>query len=195
MREGFYRVLRVIATALIYILFPPKVRGRENIPAHSAALICSNHISVVDPVVLACVVDRPVRFIAKKELFQVKWINGFLRRLGAFPVDRGGSDLTAMRTSLSIIKDGGLMGIYPQGHRYKRDENKEIESGAALIALRTKAPVIPVRMSKYRLFRWLHINIGQPVELSDLWGKLDAASLKEATSRISRGIWGSDAPA
>jgi len=190
MRPRFYRIMRLIARFLMTILFPIRRKGLENVPEHGAVMLCSNHISLIDPVALGCAMRRPVRFMAKRELFSVKWFARFLNSVGAFPVARGDADISAMRTSLALLREGEVMGIYPQGHRYKRDEEMFVAGGAALIALKTRATVIPIFMSKYRLFRFLHIRIGAPVSLKDLWGKIDADSLDEAARRITEGIWG-----
>ena len=192
MNERFYRFMRAIGRALMAIFFPIKKTGTEHVPEQGAVILCSNHISNIDPVALGCAMKRPVRFMAKCELFTVRWFARFLRAVGAYPVARGDSDISAMRTSLSILREGGVMGIYPQGHRFKKDEDEHqfVEGGAALIALKTRAAVVPVHMAKYRLFRFLRITIGAPVALQDLWGKLDADTLAEAARRIAEGIWG-----
>jgi 1-acyl-sn-glycerol-3-phosphate acyltransferase len=171
------------------ILFPIKIIGVENIPVDGPAILCSNHISLIDPIALGCALKRPVRYMAKKELFGTRWFGAFLQKLGAFAVSRGESDLTAVRESLKLLGNGELLGIYPQGHRYKRDEHREVLSGAALIALRAKTAVIPVFMSPYRLFHRLRIRVGAPLNMSDLWGKADKATVQEARRRIADGIW------
>ena len=189
MVEAFYRRTRVIARLIMSILFPIKIIGDENIPLDGPAILCSNHISLIDPIALGCALKRPVRYMAKKELFSKRWFGAFLQKLGAFAVSRGESDLKAVRESLKLLGNGELLAIYPQGHRYKRNEYKEVLSGAALIALRAKATVIPVFMSPYRLFRRLRIHIGAPLNMSDLWGKADNATVQEARRRIADGIW------
>jgi len=189
MVEAFYRRTRVIARLIMAILFPIKIVGDENIPLDGPAILCSNHISLIDPIALGCALKRPVRYMAKKELFGKRWFGAFLQKLGAFAVSRGEGDLKAVRESLKLLSNGELLGIYPQGHRYKRNEYKEVLSGAALIALRAKTTVIPVFMSPYRLFRRLRIRIGAPLNMSDLWGKADNATVQEARRRIADGIW------
>ena len=105
------------------------------------------------------------------------------------PVDRGGSDMAAMRTCISVLKEGGVLGIFPQGHRYKHDESHEMQSGAAFIALRTHVPVVPIHVSgPVRPFRFTRIHIMPPVDLSDLT-RPDAPSIGEATKRLSDAIW------
>jgi 1-acyl-sn-glycerol-3-phosphate acyltransferase len=189
MREAFYRRIRAFARLLMSVLFPIKIVGVEHIPLDGPAILCSNHISLIDPIALGCALKRPIRYMAKQELFGTRWFGAFLKKLGAFAVSRGGSDLKAVRESLKLLSDGELLGIYPQGHRYKSDEHREVLSGAAMIALRAKTAVIPVFMSPYKLFRRLRIRVGAPLNMSDLWGKADRETVQEARRRIADGIW------
>ena len=134
MKENrFYRLIRNIAWFLCKIIFPTKVTGAENIPAEGPVLLCSNHVSMVDPVLLAVSFRRQVTFMAKKELFGTKFTNWFFTNLGMVPVDRGASDIQAMRVCLEVLNSGGLLGVFPQGHRFKQDESREIQNGAALM--------------------------------------------------------------
>ena len=187
-KNRFYAIARVCVMPLLWLIFPHRVFGLENIPSTGPVMLCSNHVSLIDPVFLGCSLKRQIRFISKKELFSVKILGSFLRALGMFPVDRGGTDMTAMRTSLSILREGGVLGIFPQGHRYRQDENRKMESGAALMALRARVPVIPIHISPVKAFRRTTIRIGAPLELSDI-GRIDGAAVTEFTNRLSGAIW------
>lgn len=185
----FYVVVRAIVRVLVSILFPMRVTGLNNIPATGAVMLVSNHISLIDPVFIICALSRPIRFMAKEELFRCKPLGWFLSKMGAFPVARGNSDLSAIRTSIAVLNEGCMLGIYPQGHRYKHDETRELQTGAAMLALRSKAAVVPVRMhAPLRLFRPMRIEIGPAVNLNDL-PRATSAALNEATARIAAGIW------
>ena len=174
---------------ILHLIFPHRVTGLENVPAEGAVMLCSNHVSMLDPFFIAGAVKREIRFISKKELFKNRLLGAIMTKLGMFPVDRGGSDMAAMRTCLSILKEGGVLGIFPQGHRYKHDENHEMQSGAAFIALRTHAPVVPIHVSgPVRPFHRTTIHIMPPVDLSDLT-RPDAPSIGEATRRLGEAIW------
>lgn len=188
MNIRFYRFMLAIARFLVAILYPIRVAGLENIPESGGAILCCNHISNRDPVLVACAVRRPVRFMAKAELFRIGWMTKFWKAVGAFPVKRGDSDMGALRTSLGVVNDGGVLGIFAQGHRDKSGE-LTMESGVALIALRTQAPVVPVFIAgSYRLFRRFHIIIGQPVDLSRYTGKYGSEQLKGAMVDIEGAV-------
>ena len=185
----FYRTIRNIAWFLCKIIFPTKVIGVENVPADGPVLICSNHVSMVDPVLIGISFKRQITFIAKKELFGTKFTNWFLTNLGMVPVDRGASDLAAMRVCIEALNEGRLLGIFPQGHRYKQDENREIQSGAAMMALRSKAVVVPVHVSApMKAFKKTTVRFGKPVDLSDL-SRVNAQAIAAANNRITEGIW------
>lgn len=183
------KVLCAIYRAYCRLFHPVSVSGRENLPDEGAVILCSNHTNMQDPMVLDSYLFRLFRFMAKTELFENKLLARIMRTIGAFPVSRGQSDISAVRESLRILKEGGALGIFPEGHRYKDGEIHAAEHGIALIALRSGAPVIPACISGgYRLFKRVYINIGKPVDLSDLGTKADSATMREAAERISNAI-------
>lgn len=185
----FYRVVRNIAWFLCKIIFPTKVIGAEHIPAEGPVLICSNHVSLVDPVLIATSFKRRITFMAKKELFGTKFTDWFFRNLGMVPVDRGASDIAALRVCLDVLNEGGLLGIFPQGHRFKQDESREIQNGAALMALRSKAVVIPAHVSApMKAFRRTTVRFGAPIDFSDM-ARINSQAIQAASSRITDGIW------
>lgn len=190
MKENkFYWLIRNIAWFLCRIIFPTKVIGAENIPAEGPVLLCSNHVSLIDPVLLACSFKRRVTFMAKKELFGTKFTNWFFRSLGMVPVDRGASDIQALRVCLEVLSEGGLLGIFPQGHRYKQDEKREIQNGAALMALRSKATVVAAHVSApMKAFRRTTIRFSEPVDLSDM-ARVNSQAIQAASGRITEAIW------
>ena len=190
MKENhFYRVVRNIAWFLCKIIFPTKVIGAENVPAEGPVLICSNHVSLVDPVLIAVSFRRRITFMAKKELFSTKFTSWFFRNLGMVPVDRGASDIAALRVCIEALNEGGLLGIFPQGHRYKQDEMREIQNGAALMALRSHATVVPAHISApMKAFRTTTVRFGKPVDLSDM-GRVNSQAIQAASARITEGIW------
>jgi len=133
----------------------------------------SNHIHALDPFTLGlCASRRQVRFLAKKELFKHGWLAAILRQLHAISVDRGQFDLAAMRECAAVLRAGEALGVFPEGHRGDGKELGPLLSGAAVLALRSDAPVVPVYIrGKYGLFGGLQVEVGAPVEIDDLRAK------------------------
>jgi 1-acyl-sn-glycerol-3-phosphate acyltransferase len=120
-----------------------KVEGMENVPQSGAAVMVSNHMHNVDPVLLEAVFPRPVRFMAKKEVFSVPFASWVARMTDSFPVDRGAPDRQALRAAQDRLNDGAIVGLFPEGTRSTTGGLKDVFPGAAAIALRANAPVIP----------------------------------------------------
>lgn len=168
----FYRIAWITIRIYITILFRVSVIGVENIPRKGSAVICCNHISAYDAVVLAACMPRLPRYMAKKELFDIKGLSWIIRQLKAFPVDRSGTDMKAIKTAISLLKSGEMVGIFAQGTRVKEGENKAGKSGAALFAIMGEAPVIPVAISgDYKLFSKLVVQFGNPISMEAYKGK------------------------
>ena len=191
MSKTFYRFLCAVLRPVYGVLYPARVDGLENIPAEGAFILCCNHIAARDPFYLAIREKRRYfHFMAKAELFEHKVVGAVLRGLDAFPVDRGHSDLNAVRTSMALLKDGHGLGIFPQGTRSRDNTRTPMLGGVSLIALRAKAPVIPCYIGgPYRVFRRTPVRFGAPVDLSDLGRRIDSDTMKAATQRIEDAVW------
>lgn len=131
-----------------------------------------------------------IRFMAKEELFHCKPFGWLLRHMGAFAVKRGESDLGSVRAALGVLQEGCVMGIFPQGHRDTQDQDRALKNGAAMIALRSRATVLPAHVAgPYRLFRPIRVSFYPPIALGDLQKAVNSHALVEATARIEQGIW------
>ena len=170
----FYRVLHATASWFIRRLYRIRITGRENIPKNGGYVVCANHVSLIDVFTLAASFPRQLRFLAKSELFKVPILAPLIRTLGAVSVDRGGSDVKAIKRSIELVKDGELFTVFPQGHRYPKVNPAEtpIKNGMGLIAYRSQAAIIPVcikiKNQKYRLFRRTDVIIGKPITIGEL---------------------------
>lgn len=129
------------------ILFGFRETGRGNIPRTGAVIIAANHISDWDPPVLGLASSRAPYYMAKSELFRKPLAAFFLKKLGAFPVNRDGVDTEAIRTALSILSGGGILAIFPEGTRNRRGLLGQAKHGIALIARRSGAPIVPAYIS------------------------------------------------
>ena len=116
----------------------------ERVPADGPVIFAANHQSFWDVPLLATYVDRPVSFMAKEELFKVPIFGSIIRNLHAFPVRRGASDKTAIKTALGILKSGECMAIFPEGTRSKDGKLGKVGAGVSLLASMSKATVVPV---------------------------------------------------
>lgn len=162
-----YKIVIAILKPIFYFLFRIKVINRENIP-EGAAVVCVNHTSMMDVVYIAVAfgLKESFAFMGKKELFKNPILGRIFKALGAFPVDRGTADLGTIRNSISALKAGKKLLIFPEGTRVKggAENSDEVKSGIAMIALRASAPMLPVYLStKKRLFRKTFVKIGNPV--------------------------------
>lgn len=194
MNGWFYSFAKTVMRVFFAVIYPLHMLGVENLPRSGAAILCGNHMSLLDPLAAGRAVGRPVRFMGKKELFKVPLLNALLRSLGAFPVDRGNADMTAVRTSLAILKEGGVLGIFPQGGR-ETGGYRGMETGVALIALKSGAPVVPMRiMKKFRPFRRNTLIIGEQVDLSAYSIRAGSEALTRATERIEAAVTALGAP-
>lgn len=155
------------------IIFRLKVEGLENIPKKGALIICSNHVSNIDPFILAIVNKRMVSFIAKKELFENPFLKFILNCLRAFPIDReSGKDIKALKKAMSILKRGKVLGIFFQGTRKQENDFKDAKNGVALFSVKGKAPVVPVGIrATYKPFSEVYIKFGEPLSFEDYYGK------------------------
>ncbi|AEG15408.1 1-acyl-sn-glycerol-3-phosphate acyltransferase [Desulfofundulus kuznetsovii DSM 6115] len=186
----FYRFARALCRVILALIRRWKVVGAHHLPPSGGVLVVSNHVSYWDPVVVGCALDRQVHFIAKAELFGIPLLGPVIRALGAFPVRRGGGDRQAIRRALELLKQGRVVGIFPEGTRSKSGELLEPHLGAAMLALRAKVPVLPVAVINTRgIFGKVRVHIGKPLVFSrdDQTGRPDYQAVsRELMHEIAR---------
>lgn len=159
-----YRILRAFLAVWLRILHPViHVHGRENIP-EGPCMLCCNHSSFSDPVwvIVYGKLSRLPRIMAKQELMKLPVLGWLYRKLGAFPVDRGATDLKAVQTTLKTLREGNRVLIFPEGTRVRKGKKVEAHSGALLMANRAKVPVVPIYVStKKHLFSRINLSFGE----------------------------------
>jgi 1-acyl-sn-glycerol-3-phosphate acyltransferase len=144
-------------------LFCPKYVGLNNIPK-APYILAGNHTSMLDIPLLMCGLDDQINFMAKEELFKQKLIARFLEKMNAFPVKRGKMDLAAVRHAALVLKDGGVLGIFPEGTRNKGRELLQFQGGTEAIAKMADVPVVPFGISgEYKLRGNVTLAIGEPL--------------------------------
>ncbi len=164
-----YRIIKGIIKPFIKLAYNVRVEGVENLPAEGPLIICANHYSAIDPVILAVSLPYRIYSMAKAELFNNRFFGWFLRSVGVFPVKRGEADIKSIKTALKLLKEGKIMGMFPEGTRNKTSEIKA-EPGVAMIAIRSQAKVLPIAIiSSYQFFKPTVVRIGESVTLEQYY--------------------------
>jgi 1-acyl-sn-glycerol-3-phosphate acyltransferase len=160
MRPGLYRAVRDrVVRPLFRLLYRIQVEGGENVPRHGPAIVVSNHESLIDPFALSLITARPLRFFAKRELWERWRLAPLLQALGGIRVERWRGAPATIARGEALLRAGEVLAVFPDG-RIRRDGGRW-EHGAARLALATGAPLVPVRIvgSADALRRW---KIGLP---------------------------------
>jgi 1-acyl-sn-glycerol-3-phosphate acyltransferase len=200
-----YQLSRAIAGPVLRATGRPTVIGMENVPGSGAAILASNHLSIIDSVYLPLMIDRPVVFPAKAEYFSAKGPVGrlwaaYLRSTNQLRMDREGARAAqaTLDAALDLLRGGELFGFYPEGTRSPDGRLYRGRSGIGWLALNSGAPVIPVAMMGTRKMlppgAWLlrpgrvEIRIGKPMEFGHLAGEPPARARRTAADEVMRAI-------
>ncbi len=143
----FFWIASYFWRLVIFLMGSWKVEGRENVPRHGAFIVASNHLNFLDPPIIAAATHRRVIFMAKKEIFQWPIVGGICRLYGAIGVRRFEADLSALRRGQAVLKGGRVLGMFPEGTRAKGHGLLRPWPGAALIAMRANALIVPAAIS------------------------------------------------
>jgi 1-acyl-sn-glycerol-3-phosphate acyltransferase len=139
--------------------------GLENVPATGPVIVACNHVSYLDPVALGIALQRPLTYLAKKQLFAIPVLGPVITALGTYPVDREAGGLTALRAAVRVLKEGNCVGIFPEGTRNLTGDAEE-KGGAALLAALSGAPVVPAAIGGTRDAKRLaqiRVIYGEPI--------------------------------
>ena len=183
-----YKALVPIIRTVLYPFMRIKVAGKENIPKEGGYVLAANHISYWDPVAMALACPDELSFMAKKELFKNPAFAWLIRNLNAFPVDRGGTDSKPIKTALSIIKDGKVLLLFPEGTRMKEEEqtDDDAKSGMTMLAHRSKVPIVPAAIvGNYKIFKTVRVTFGKPVYLDEYYSeKLNSDTMHKISGDV-----------
>ncbi|MEG0074432.1 MAG: lysophospholipid acyltransferase family protein [Eubacterium sp.] len=181
-----YTICKTLVHVINVLWFNFTITGKENIPEEGNYIICPNHVSIYDPVVIASQIKRQVHFMAKAELYENPFLKWLMLAVGTIPVDRHHVSMDTLRESLKVLKDGGILGIFPEGTRAKDGERLKPMDGFVVFALKTKSPIIPVHITgEYKFRGKINIKFGKSIELNECYGKKIKA---EEISKISQKI-------
>ena len=143
MINWFYYFGKAVTGLIFRFWFHIEFYGQENQPQDRGYILCCNHRSALDPVLIAQKIKKPIRYMAKMELFQNKFVSFIIRHLGAFPVARGKGDTSAIETAVETVKSGRVLGLFPEGTRSHDDQLLRFKSGAAVIASQSGGDLLP----------------------------------------------------
>lgn len=169
-RGILYEVTRVLAKIVFHTLMPVRFHHKERLLQDPPYVVIANHRHALDPVVMAMGIPKhQIVFLAKKELGSTPLTQNLLTRLHCILVDRHNADMEAMRSCMKAIKLKKILLIFPEGTRHHEGQMEQIESGTALIAMRSKAPVIPIYFDrKLSWFKVTNLYVGEPIPYDDL---------------------------
>ncbi len=194
-KKSFYMKAHFFLARFVRFIFSAKGENIENIPTEGGYIVCANHIAVRDVMIMGATCPRQIKFLAKKELFSVPVLSSIIKALGAVKLDRGGSDIGAIRKSLELLEGGDMVALFPQGHRYPGVDpsNTPIKNGAGLLAYRSGCDILPVfikvKNNKYGLFRRVKVIYGRPIPNSELgFTRGGSEEYARATERIYKEI-------
>jgi 1-acyl-sn-glycerol-3-phosphate acyltransferase len=182
-----YRLLVALGLPLGWLVFRPRVSGKEHIPRHGGFVVSPTHLSGFDGVSISyALAPRVVRNMGKNELFRRPLLGPFVRSMGAFPARNGDGLSGGVAAAAELVKDGSIVAIYPEGAR-RRGRERRPHTGAARTALAAGAPLVPAALrgtDGWRERRRWQVAFGAPIDLSDLADPDDSAAPQEATRRL-----------
>lgn len=142
-----YGMIQCFLRGIFGLLYRVTIIDRHKIPKQGRFIMCCNHLSYIDPVIVASYSPRYTYFMAKKELFSVSFLSNLVTYLNAFPLNRDAMDRKSFKTSLKILKHNNILGLFPEGSRSKDGTVGEGKKGIGLISILSDAPIIPIAIS------------------------------------------------
>lgn len=194
-----YDLVKAILSPILRLLFRVRVDGADNVPESGGVILASNHRAFCDSLFIPLVVNRRVTYVAKAEYFDSWKTRRFFRAVGQIPMDRSGGkgSKRALGEAATLLKEGGCIGIYPEGTRPPDDHLHRGKTGVARLALEAGCPVVPIGIRGtreiqpigarfMRPFKTVEITFGAPIDLSARYGDRldDPLVLRQATDEL-----------
>ena len=187
-----YAFLRALARVILCLIFRFRHVHKGDVPLEGGAILAVNHISFWDPLFLAVSApDRHLTFMARSSLFTKPLVGWCLKKVQAVPLERSANDFSALRTTITLLKDGKMIGIYPQGTRCpdRAPHETDFENGAAYLAMTAGVPVIPIGVAtknyRVRWFRKVVSVVGEPLRFER---SRDRADIEANTALLKESI-------
>lgn len=183
-------VIKTLIKTFYKVVFRLEKVNEENVPMDGPVIICANHINMWDAIGLVTATKRRINFIAKEELFHNKFLNWLGHVFDVIPIKRGMRDMEAMKRCIKSLKEGIAIGIFPEGTRRGLEKGAKVQNGAAYMALKTKAIVVPVGIQgTFKPFTKVILNYGKPIYFSKYDSKNpEKDNLEQATKEIMDNI-------
>ena len=182
-----YKVVVNIVKGVMNFLFKIEIDGMENIPKDKNFIVTPNHLRNFDAPLLFAFLPMEMGYLAKAELFRVPIIGSIVRAFGAFPVKRGGRDISAIKTAIEVLRTGKNLVIFPEGKRTRTPGVlSEGKQGAAMIALKANVGLLPIGIeTRYRFRGKVKVHIGEYIDLSEFFDKrASSQDLKKITEDV-----------
>lgn len=184
-----YWICLILAFPFVLLLFPTRIYGKKylKMSKHKANIFSANHQSNNDVVILKARVCPNAKIMAKNSLFKNKFGGFFLKKFGAYPIDRGGNDITAIKYTLKLLKSNKQILMFPEGTRVRGEEEISVKNGLSLFAIKTDCYITPMCFRKYtRVFSFNKLLIGKPFKFSDFPEFANAKTDKETLDKASK---------
>jgi len=182
-----YEVVRGLANIIFHTIMPVRFHNRERLDRERPYIMIANHNHALDPVPMAMGVKHDqLVFLGKKELGANRLARWFLTKLHCILVDRHNVDMEAMRACMKAVKMKKILLIFPEGTRHHEGQMEHIEAGTALIAMRSKAPVVPIYFDrKLSFFKITNLYVGEEIPYDDLLERgINAETCEEMNERM-----------
>ena len=160
-------VIKALIHAFYVVVYRIKKVNFENLPQEGPVIICANHLNYLDALGLVTAINRKVYFVAKEDLFNNGFFNWLAHVFDVIPIKRGMRDMDAMKRCLTILKNGEVLGIFPEGTRRGLERNIKVPNGTAYMAIKTNTQVVPVGIKgSFKPFTRVTLNFGKPIDFS-----------------------------
>ncbi len=185
--NGMLMFLRIVLLPVIWMIFPFRIYGKRRVK-DGAFIYIGNHYRIWDIAFPPCTTTEGIHYLAKSELRDVPVVGGVCRAVKTIFLERNGDDVRGVMDAIRCLKNGEKIAIYPEGRRNKSEDGELLpfQSGAAMLAIKTRTPVVPILIyKKTRMFRLNHVIIGEPFELDEYYGrKMNQELWSEADEKL-----------
>jgi 1-acyl-sn-glycerol-3-phosphate acyltransferase len=192
---SFYSFARTVVLGLCSLAFRVRVTGTENVPASGAYIVAPSHRSIFDVPFSAYITKRPVRFLAKEELFRNPALSWLFTKLGAVQVERGTADRGALRVLEGALREGSPVALFPEGTRASGPDIAPLFDGAAYLAVKLGLPIVPVGvggseqiLAKGKILPRLHrvaVVVGTPIMPPPVEGRSRRSAATKMTAELT----------